>query len=70
MVLSNVDTDGVSVRIDKTFEKAHIKLIDYKGILNKVNMCPVIISGSQEQIAFAWSVGLGFSTGIGFGALK
>ena len=28
------------------------------------------LKGSPEQIAFAWDVGVGNSTGIGFGALK
>lgn len=70
MLLANINSDGVDVKLDMTFEKKHTKLIDYKGILNKVNMCPVIISGTPEQIAFAWSVGLGYSTGIGFGSLK
>lgn len=70
LILANINSEGVQVYVDKTFEKAHTKLIDYKGILNKVNMCPVIISGTEEQIAFAWSVGLGYSTGIGFGSLK
>jgi CRISPR/Cas system endoribonuclease Cas6 (RAMP superfamily) len=30
----------------------------------------VIIKGTPEQLAFAWNVGLGNSTGIGFGALN
>ncbi|WP_025124235.1 CRISPR-associated endoribonuclease Cas6 [Myroides odoratimimus] len=70
MVLAGVQSEGVQVIVDRTFEKLHTKLIDYKGVLNKVNMCPVIISGTSEQVAFAWSCGLGFSTGIGFGSLK
>lgn len=68
--LAGLSADGVQVYVDTTFEKAHTKLIDYKGILNKVNMCPVMIRGTQEQIAFAYSAGVGFSTGIGFGSLK
>lgn len=46
-----------------------IKLIDYKGIKNRVNQCPVIIEGKPETKLFAWNVGLGNSTGIGFGAI-
>jgi CRISPR-associated endoribonuclease Cas6 len=46
------------------------KLIDYKGIKNKTNWCSVEIKGNQETKLFAWNVGLGNSTGIGFGAIK
>jgi CRISPR-associated endoribonuclease Cas6 len=46
-----------------------IKLMDYNGIKNKVNQCPVIIEGKPETKLFAWNVGLGNSTGIGFGAI-
>ena len=40
------------------------------GIKNKASICPVIVKGTSEQIAFAWNVGVGNSTGIGFGALN
>lgn len=36
----------------------------------RANWCPVIIEGTPEIKQFAWNVGLGNSTGIGFGALK
>lgn len=70
MRIANMEDEGVEVRLDKSFVNPHTKLIDYKGVFNKVSVCPVIISGTPEQIAFAWSVGLGYSTGIGFGSLK
>jgi CRISPR/Cas system endoribonuclease Cas6 (RAMP superfamily) len=35
-----------------------------------VNWCPIIIKGKPETKLFAWNVGLGNSTGIGFGAIK
>lgn len=47
-----------------------VKKATYKGIDNKVNMCPVIIEGKPETMTFAWNVGIGNSTGIGFGALQ
>lgn len=62
--------EGVNVQFEKDYLNPKTKLIHYKGIGNKVNICPVRISGSPEQIAFAWNVGVGNSTGIGFGALK
>lgn len=61
--------EGVNVRFDKDFLNPKIKSITYKGIRNKANVCPVIVEGTPEQVAFAWDVGVGNSTGIGFGAL-
>lgn len=61
---------GVSVRFDNEYSNPQTKMINYRGILCKASMCPVIVEGSAEQIAFAWNVGVGNSTGIGFGALK
>jgi CRISPR-associated endoribonuclease Cas6 len=48
---------------------AKIIIIDYRGVNNRVNLCPVIIEGKTETKVFAWNVGLGNSTGIGFGAI-
>lgn len=62
--------DGVSVSFDKDFYTPKTKIISYKDIKNRVSICPVIIKGTPAQIAFAWNVGIGNSTGIGFGALK
>jgi len=62
--------DNIHVSFDVTYPKAKTKLITYKGIKNKANFCPVILEGSPEAIAFAWNVGIGNSTGIGFGALE
>lgn len=59
----------VSVRFDLSYEKAKTKLVKIKNINNKANMCPVIIQGNPEAITFAWNVGIGHSTGSGFGAL-
>jgi CRISPR-associated endoribonuclease Cas6 len=61
---------GINVRFDKEYTGAKTKVIYYNNIGNKANICPVIIEGSKEQIEFAWNVGVGNSTGIGFGFLK
>ena len=45
-------------------------MVTYNGIKNRASLVPIVIEGTTEQITFAWSVGLGNSTGIGFGALK
>jgi CRISPR-associated endoribonuclease Cas6 len=66
----NLPAEKISIELDRSYAFPQTKLIDYKGIKNKTTLAPVIIKGSPEQIAFAWQVGLGNSTGIGFGALK
>lgn len=61
---------GVRVRFDRTYPGAKTKLVGYGKIKNKANICPVIINGSPEQIGFAWDVGIGNSTGVGFGSIE
>lgn len=67
---AGLPTEGVSVRFDRKAPGARTKVSVYRGIQNKVNYCPVIIEGTPEQIGFAWDVGIGNSTGIGFGSLQ
>lgn len=62
--------ESLEISFDKDYSKAKTNLINYKGIKNRVSWCPIIIKGKPETIAFAWNVGLGNSTGIGFGSLK
>lgn len=68
--VAGLSSEGLSIKFDKNYPNPKTKLIHYKEIENKANICPVIIEGTPEQIAFAWNVGVGNSTGIGFGALK
>jgi CRISPR-associated endoribonuclease Cas6 len=67
---AGLDDNNVHVAFDRGYPGAKTKIVYYKNIGNKTSICPVIIEGSKEQIAFAWNVGVGNSTGIGFGALK
>ncbi|TAD81370.1 MAG: CRISPR-associated endoribonuclease Cas6 [Bacteroidetes bacterium] len=67
---AGLSKDGINVRFDKGYIGAKTKVIYYNNIGNKANICPIIIEGSQEQLEFAWNVGVGNSTGIGFGMLK
>ncbi len=67
---ANLNDANVSVQFDLNYSIARTKVIYYNKIGNKVNICPVIIKGTPEQILFAWNVGIGNSTGIGFGAIK
>lgn len=62
--------EEVEVAFDPTFEHPKIKKIRYKHIDIKATFCPVIVSGAPEAVAFAWEVGVGNSTGLGFGALR
>jgi len=67
---AGLSSDNIKVNFDTTYPNAKTKVITYKGIKNKANFCPIILEGDTEAIAFAWDVGIGNSTGIGFGALE
>lgn len=67
---AGLQENALSVKFMKDYANAKTKIIYYRNIGNRVNICPVIIEGTPEQVAFAWETGIGNSTGIGFGALK
>jgi len=67
---AGLSDEGVSVAFHRQYHSPRTKVIYYKNIGNRVSLCPVIIKGTPEQLAFAWNVGVGNSTGIGFGALR
>ncbi len=67
---AGLESSGVHVKFDTDYKLSQTKLVNYNGIGNKASICPVTIKGTPEQIAFAWNVGIGNSTGIGFGALN
>ncbi len=60
----------ISVRFDETYPNPKIKMVSYKGINIKAALCPVLVEGDPRAVQFAWEVGIGNSTGIGFGCLK
>ena len=66
---AGLEDNGVNVSFVADYPNAITKMITYKGVQNKASICPVHIKGSPEQIAFAWNVGVGNLTGIGFGSL-
>lgn len=70
MTKAGIIDETLEIAFEQNYPKAGTKLISYKGIKNKTNWCPVIIKGEPETKLFAWNVGLGNSTGIGFGAIK
>ena len=63
------DDDTLSIAFNLSYAKKKTKLVWYDNISNKANMCPVIIKGSNLTKQFAWNVGLGNCTGIGFGSI-
>lgn len=70
MAKAGLQDESLSIRFDTSYHAAMTKKITYDGIENRANWCPVIIEGKPETKQFAWHVGLGNSTGIGFGAIK
>lgn len=70
MRVANVCDEGLSLRFDREYPLARTQLVTYRGIDNRANYCPVIARGTPEQLAFVWTVGIGHSTGVGFGGVK
>jgi CRISPR-associated endoribonuclease Cas6 len=67
---AGLDDVGAAVRFDPAYiATAKSKLFRYKQVQCRGSICPVLVSGTSEQIGFAWEVGVGHSTGIGCGAL-
>jgi len=74
-ILTKMQNAGITdstleIDFDKSYSKAKQTLVHYGDIKNKANICPVIIKAKPETKTFIWNVGLGNSTGVGFGALK
>ena len=69
MQIAGISDDSLSIHFDITKGRPGTKKVTYKGIENRVSWCPVVIKGKPETKLFAWNVGLGNSTGIGFGAI-
>jgi CRISPR-associated endoribonuclease Cas6 len=59
-----------AMRFDRQYSKAKTKMVTYKGVKSRASLCPVVVEGGADVCAFAWNVGAGHSTGIGFGALE
>jgi len=59
----------VSVRFDHAYRNPKTKLVTIKDVHNRASICPVVIEGAPEALAFAWDVGIGHGTGSGFGCL-
>ena len=69
MKIAGLEDDTLDIRFDTSYSKKKLKLVRYHGIGNKASICPIIIKGKPATKLFAWNVGVGNSTGIGFGAI-
>lgn len=67
--VAGLPDEGVSVRFDRAYPKAKTQKVMHRNIGNMASYCPVFVRGTAEQLAFAWTVGVGNSTGAGFGAV-
>ena len=63
------EDETLEIRFDTSYNRKKFKLVRYHGIGNKASLCPVVIKARPETKLFAWNVGLGNCTGIGFGAI-
>ena len=63
------DDETLQIEFDLQYIGKKIKMVNYRSISNKTNWCPLIIKGKPETKLFAWNVGIGNSTGIGFGSI-
>jgi len=70
MTKAGLSDESLMVKFDSNYPKSRTKKITYNKIQNRASWCPVIIEAKPETKLFAWNVGLGNSTGIGFGAIK
>lgn len=62
--------ETLEISFDQNYRKAKCKVLNYNGVKNKANICPLIIKAKPQTKVFAWNVGIGNSTGIGLGAIK
>lgn len=69
LLRAGLPTD-VSVAFDGGYAKPIVKKVRYRNLDIKGAICPVIVEGDPRAVQFAWEVGVGHSTGIGFGALE
>jgi len=67
---NGIPDDTLKISFDKTYQGKKTKVINYRGVGNKASVCPIIVEGKYETMAFIWNNGVGHSTGIGFGCLK
>ena len=65
----DIDQSDFSINFDHNYKDKKIKWIDVHGIKNKSSLCPIEIKGPAEIKEFICNVGVGNSTGSGFGTI-
>lgn len=63
------EDETLKVEFDLNYPHKQVKMVTIHGIKNRASMCPVIIHGTPQSKLFAWTTGVGNSTGSSFGAL-
>lgn len=63
------DQHHTRAAFDRTYRHAKTKLVRLHDINSRASSCPVHVEGTPATVAFAWNVGIGHSTGSGFGSL-
>lgn len=64
----NIKKDDFDLSFDTSYDKKKIKWIAVKSVNNKTSVCPIKIKTKKEEvISFIKNVGIGHSTGSGFG---
>lgn len=69
-----INTDNLEIVFDSSYEKAKIRNTYYEKDAHVIkiqgSLCPIIVRGSKEAIQAAYYLGVGQSTGAGFGCLE
>jgi CRISPR-associated endoribonuclease Cas6 len=70
MKIAGLADEDVTINFNFNYSRPKTAKISYNGIHNRASICPIIIQASNKVKKFAWNVGVGNSTGIGFGAIS
>lgn len=67
----NLSADDFSIKFDKSYDGKKTKLIKFNNVNNRSSACPVIVKTDNNDIVeFIKNVGVGHSTGCGFGFVQ
>ena len=66
----NINFEDFEISFDYNYSNKKTRWITIKNINNKTSVCPIFVKTNNREIAdFIYSVGIGHSTGCGFGFL-
>lgn len=70
MSIANIpEDDSFKISIDRFSRMCKTKIVKIHDISNKSFYCPIHIIAKNKTKQFIWNVGLGHSTGVGFGSI-